>query len=127
MGIDEKYILAGIVIGGILFSIVQIFLLKFVEEYRRYAFVLPILLCFIVIGFSLLDSGTFFSGETGGIRTEEYYYSIDADSNYQPVVFQLDWKETLIYWLPRLIFSLLPLIPTIIFAIKKNAGKKRMK
>ena len=53
MWIDEKYILAGIVIGGILFSIVQIFLLKFVEEYRRYAFVLPILLCFIVIGFSL--------------------------------------------------------------------------
>lgn len=126
MGVDERYILVGIVIGGILLSIAQIFLLKFVEEYRRYAFVLPIVLCFVVISFSLLDSGTVFSGETMENRTIEYY-SIDADSNYQPVVFQLDWKETLIYWLPRLSFSLLPLIPTVIFAIKKKAGKKRMK
>lgn len=124
MGIDEKYILVGIVIGGILLTVVQICLLKFVREYRKYSCILPIIFLLTAIGFSVLDSNTFYYEKILGADSELILPMTNGGGNYQPKEFGIDWWGTIIDWFPRLFFSLLPFVPTIIH-MRNNRKRKK--
>lgn len=56
-------------------------------------------------------------------NTEGFLSTTGGETNFQPIEFELDWWGTIIDWFPRLFFSLLPLVPTII-NMRKNKGKK---
>lgn len=118
MDIMQLCIFAGIAAGGIFVSILQVYLMKSVRGYC-FAFALPVIFCLIAVGLSIPDLSDVISMGFASNVSDGFIAS--ADQNYDPRVFQIDWSTTLVYFVPRLFFTVMPVITTLIMIMK---GKK---
>lgn len=118
MDIMQLCIFAGIAAGGIFVSILQVYLMKSVKGYR-FVFALPVIFCLIAVGLSIPDLADIIS--VGFVNSASDGFIASADQNYDPRVFQIDWSTTLVYFVPRLFFAVMPVITTLIMIMK---GKK---
>lgn len=121
----DNWLFAGIVAGSLVFSAIQICLLQFMSRYK-YSYILPVV--FLFFGILLTVPGfipDLIMDKIGNLSNDVSigYELTEISKNYQSREFQIDLLGTLIYWLPRLLFSILPFLTTAIIEFKKKRGK----